>query len=686
MEMEKGIEKFYLENPDFNLDWYRDVIDYSPDVFNVIDQDGVILFTNSRSSDRTRDFFIGKTIYYFFLPEYYPIVKEKIALVFATGKNNHYELATDYFNHRRYYMTNLAPIKRGDKVVAIAMYIRDITELKTAQHQLNDLNEELEERVYQRTLALNEYAKRLELTEKLSIALRHARSIAEVLRLLGKQYQDTFGGDVAGVYEVKDQHLNLAVTISGEVNPPTVLTSFSDKFFFSLLNENQISITQVPEQKHPDCQFCEFIHKNQMRTLVLAPIRAESAMVGVIFLAFKQPTILSTDDEQLMRSFTEAGGNTIHRILVMNRLEETINNRENELAVIYDIMSIASEVVDLDELLYKVLDRVLSAVNCGIGIINLVEGDQITKNIKIPNELPEVFIAGVNLIKSRSFRLEKIFASGDIQFWKVPKTNLNCISALIRSKKKILGLISLVGECLSEEDQELMHLIGSIADEVGLAVESTRLRKQAQDNLIFEERQRLARDLHDSVSQSLYGLVLSADISKKLLKLKEFSTLESTINDIETFALQSLREMRLMLFELRPLAFESEGLAGALELRLNTVERRAGLNTSLDIQGEEYLHSPLDLEIYRITTEALNNALKHSNANQVHVSLFVDKENNQCELKVIDNGTGFDVQTKDSGGIGLQSMQERAARVGGQLIVETNESFGTMVRFISPLR
>jgi signal transduction histidine kinase len=204
--------------------------------------------------------------------------------------------------------------------------------------------------------------------------------------------------------------------------------------------------------------------------------------------------------------------------------------------------------------------------------------------------------------------------------------------------------------------------------------------------LIGEERQRLARDLHDSVSQSLYGLVLAADISKKLLKLKEFGTLDDTLKDIETFALQSLREMRLMLFELRPISFESEGLAGALELRLNTVERRAGLMTSLDIIGGELLESPLDLEIYRLATEALNNALKHANASQIHVSIHVDEDANQCELKVIDNGSGFDLDTKRSGGIGLISMNERASRVGGQVILESQEGKGTMVRFICPLK
>jgi PAS domain S-box-containing protein len=672
--------------PKFELDWYKDVVEFAPDTFNIIDPDGIMLYTNSRSETQEPDDFLGTSIYDYFLPEYFTLVKEKIQSVFNTGENNHYELATEYGGGpRRYYMTNLAPIKRAGEVVAVAMYIRNITELKNTQHDLFALNDELESRVQKRTLELREYTKRMELTEKLSIALRKAKNHNEVIELLAEQFKVTFDTDVIGIYEVEDSFLKLAVNLSADVQSPRQLSSISDKYFFSLLNENQIQIAQIPEHKHENCQFCEFIHQNKMRTLVLAPIRAATEMVGVLYMAFRQPKHFSLDDEQLMRAFVEAGGNTLHRIQLMETLENNISNRENELEILYNIMAVASETVDIDELIRNLLKKILSAVNCGIGVIQLIENGQIVKSIQYPDQLPPNFQSEIGLVDQISNNIDQYFLQKNYHFSQSQSTNLNFISAPIHSKDKILGTINLIGECLREQDQELLHLINSIANETGLAVESTRHRKRAEETLILEERQRLARDLHDSVSQSLYGLVLAADISKKLLKLKEFNTLEETLIDIETFALQSLREMRLMLFELRPLSFESEGLSGALELRLNTVERRAGLNTSLDIQGEEFLKSPLDLEIYRITTEALNNALKHSNASQIHVSLDVDQKFNQCELKIIDNGSGFDVESSKMGGIGLTSMQERAARVGGQLLIESKGDYGTLVRFICPL-
>lgn len=672
--------------PKFELDWYKDVVEFAPDTFNIIDPDGIMLFTNSRSDTEGPEDFLGTSIYDYFLPEYFNMVKDKIRSVFETGENNHYELATEYGGGpRRYYMTNLAPIKRDGEVVAVILYIRNITELKITQHELYELNDELENRVLKRTLALQEYAKRMEMTEKLSIALRRAKTRDEVIRLLGEQFMNTFKADITGCYEVGENHLQLTLSLGPDLGTPQTLSAFSDKYFFSLLDENNIQIAHISEHKHENCQFCEFIHRNQMSTLVLAPIRADKQMVGVLFMAFRKIRQFSMDDEQLMRSFVEAVGNTVHRIQLMERLEHNISNRENELEILYNIMAVASETVDIDDLIRNLLKRILSAVDCGIGVIQLIESHHIVKSIHFPDDLPSHFEKEITLVDNISTNLDQYFGDNKYYFTQLDHSDLNLLSAPITSKDGVLGTINLIGECLSNQDQELLHLIKSIANETGLAVESTRHRKRAEETLILEERQRLARDLHDSVSQSLYGLVLAADISKKLLKLKEFNTLEQTLKDIETFALQSLREMRLMLFELRPISFESEGLSGALELRLNTVERRAGLMTSLDIQGEEVLKSPLDLEIYRITTEALNNALKHSNASQIHVSLTVDEEFNQIELKVIDNGKGFEVDSSKSGGIGINSMQERAARVGGQLLIESKEDFGTTVRFLCPL-
>ncbi len=675
-----------MSSPLNDFDWYHDVVENAPDIFDVVDRNGTFLHTNARGASTQGDSFIGTTIYEYFLPEYHEIVKKRIAEVFATGENNQYELATDYSGTRRYYMTNLAPIKRDGEVVAAVLYIREITELKKTQHALSELNDTLENHVQQRTHQLQEFAERLQVTERLSIALRRSKAQSEVLQILGELFSTTFQLDAAGIYRVEDNQLILSTHFSDHYDPPHFLTESDDKYFFSLLRENKVRVLQVPNKHKENCQFCDFIHQQKMKTLVVIPLWAEATMVGVIYMANTHTKKFSEDDIKLMRSFVEATGNTLHRIQVMKQLEMNVANRENQQQILYNIMAIASETVELDELLNKILEEILSALNCGIGVIHLTEGNQITKTISLPESLPAEYAVDLKYTEKIALESPTFFSINNFTFLKTPGSGYKNLLSPIRSKGKSLGVISLIGECLDETDQEMVRLLTSIADEIGLAVESARHRKRSEETLLLEERQRLARDLHDAVSQSLYGLVLSADISKKLLKIKEFETLENTLLDIETFALQSLREMRLMLFELRPIAFETEGLLGALELRLNTVERRAGIETSLEVMGAEFLASPLDLELYRVTTEALNNALKHSGATQILVKLQVDPESNVCDLKVIDNGAGFDIHSQKAGGIGISSMKERAGRMGGRLTVTSNAVSGTTVHFICPIK
>jgi PAS domain S-box-containing protein len=146
-----------LPNPEFELDFEHDLVQDAPDGYDVVDRNGIILYINTNTKTKEGNSFVGTPIYDYFLPEYHQIVAEKLAEVFTTGENNQYELATEYWpGKREYYMTNLRPIKRNGEVVAVSLYIRNITELKTAQNDLLELNARLEQRVEERTRELQE--------------------------------------------------------------------------------------------------------------------------------------------------------------------------------------------------------------------------------------------------------------------------------------------------------------------------------------------------------------------------------------------------------------------------------------------------------------------------------------------------------------------------------------------------
>jgi signal transduction histidine kinase len=204
------------------------------------------------------------------------------------------------------------------------------------------------------------------------------------------------------------------------------------------------------------------------------------------------------------------------------------------------------------------------------------------------------------------------------------------------------------------------------------------LRKSEMEKAVAAERNRLARELHDSVTQSLYSLTLLAAAGQRMIQAEDLLQIAGNQARLGEIAQQALQEMRLLVYELRPLALESEGLMGALEHRLETVERRAGIQARVLVEGEVELAPDLEEELYRIAQEALNNALKHASASQVVLSVRVADES--VELEVTDNGQGFDpAETHDTGGLGLISMQERADKIGGQLDIDSAPGEGTRV-------
>jgi signal transduction histidine kinase len=250
----------------------------------------------------------------------------------------------------------------------------------------------------------------------------------------------------------------------------------------------------------------------------------------------------------------------------------------------------------------------------------------------------------------------------------------------MRASGQVLGVLSVARA--REQPQfkvEEVALLTTIADQVGVVVESARLRQQAEQSAVIEERARLARDLHDSVTQLLYSVNLFAGVGREAFNLGDMAQVNSCLAEVGQIAQQALKEMRLLVYELRPLALAQEGLVGALRQRLEAVERRTGVQAQL--QAEAMLELPRQVEeaFYHIAQEALNNALKHATATAVTVSIGVN--NGRIELEVADNGSGFDPRTTEGkGGLGLTSMRERVEKMGGVLTILSTPGEGTKVK------
>lgn len=210
------------------------------------------------------------------------------------------------------------------------------------------------------------------------------------------------------------------------------------------------------------------------------------------------------------------------------------------------------------------------------------------------------------------------------------------------------------------------------------AIENARKVEQTRTLAAVEERQRLARELHDSAAQSLYSLTLLAEASRRNIASGEIEKVRDQVARLGEMAQQTLKEMRLLVYQLRPLALETDNLVDAIQHRLDAVEKRSGVNAQLKVELNVKLPAKVENDLFRIAQEALNNALKHAEATVITVTLNGGSQ--FVELDIVDNGKGFDtIGIQDQGGMGLGNIRERTEALGGQFTVTSRPGSGTRV-------
>lgn len=198
---------------------------------------------------------------------------------------------------------------------------------------------------------------------------------------------------------------------------------------------------------------------------------------------------------------------------------------------------------------------------------------------------------------------------------------------------------------------------------------------------VMEERQRIARELHDSVSQALYGIALGAKTARAVLD-REPSQAVEPIEYILSLADAGLAEMRALIFELRPDSLEKEGLAAALSKQAAAIKARHHLSVSIDLNTEPVLSIETKEALYRIAQEALQNCIKHSQAANVKIELR--DEGQEVVLSIVDDGVGFEPSGQYPGHLGLQTMQERTGQLGGRLEIDSEPGRGTSIKVSIP--
>ncbi|MFF3624095.1 GAF domain-containing sensor histidine kinase [Streptomyces sp. NPDC002467] len=255
----------------------------------------------------------------------------------------------------------------------------------------------------------------------------------------------------------------------------------------------------------------------------------------------------------------------------------------------------------------------------------------------------------------------------------------------VRDGEEILGALFLANkkgpDGFTDEDEELLDLL---AQHAAIALTNARLYERSRELTIAEERSRLAHELHDAVSQKLFSLRLTAQAAAALVD-RDPNRAKDELQQVSALAAEAADELRAAVTELRPAALDEDGLVATLRTHVHVLDRAHTAHVTFTCDGVRALPATQEEALLRVAQEALHNALRHSGADRVEVTL-ARTPGGGAVLKVLDTGKGFAPQAVRRAGrhLGLVSMRDRASGVGGRLTVNSEPGRGTTIEMEVP--
>jgi signal transduction histidine kinase len=426
---------------------------------------------------------------------------------------------------------------------------------------------------------------------------------------------------------------------------------------------------------------------SQTQSELIVPIIVKGVVIGVLDIQSDQLNAFDQMDMDFMQALANQTGVAIENA----RLYASARRRAEQFRVLTEVSQRITSILDINVLLKQLVQLVQSTFPYYHVEIGMVEAGEITFSVGAGTlwEQPD-FQATPARLKVGEGITGWVVATGkplnvpDVSHEPryVPVQRLQTRSELavpIIVNGRVIGVLDVESDQVNHFDETDLELMTALANQAGVAIENTRLYKNAKKVAAMEERQRLARELHDSVTQSLYGITLYSQAAAGHLALEHYDQVDHQLGEIHATSQEALAEMRLLIYQLRPLQLDKEGLLSALQARLSSVEGRAGMKTSLKADLAERLPFKIEEGLYHIAQEALNNTLKHAHARTVNISICQDGQT--VSMEIIDDGAGFDVASAfQAGKMGLSSMEERALELGGKFEIQSEPRKGTRIK------
>jgi two-component system nitrate/nitrite sensor histidine kinase NarX len=392
-------------------------------------------------------------------------------------------------------------------------------------------------------------------------------------------------------------------------------------------------------------------------------------------------------------------------------LEQRVEERTREFATLLEVAHNLASTLDMEPLLGLILDQLKIVVDCFGATIYKVEGEALIalahRGPIPPQELSELRFwvrqAGAFqqvILQQTPVIIPDIWDDTPLAhlFRESVGEGLEPTFAYVRSwlgvpltiKEQVIGMLGLHHDQPNYYTSWHAKLAIAFANQAAIAIENARLYEQAQELAALQERQRLAHDLHDAVSQSLFSASLSAEVLPRLWE-RHPEEGRRCLTELHRLTRSALAEMRTLLLELRPAALIETALGDLLNQLAEAIASRAMLAVTLAIEAHKPLPPEVQVALYRIAQEALNNVAKHAGASCVGVSLrYVpalagpEEPRSGLELRISDDGRGFDFDHVPPARLGLSIMRERAETIGATLKIESQLGQGTQVSIIWP--
>ena len=430
---------------------------------------------------------------------------------------------------------------------------------------------------------------------------------------------------------------------------------------------------------------------SRTRSELALPISVKDRIIGVLDVQSNRPNAFDQSDVVVLQSLADQAAIAIENA----RLFDAEQRRAEQFRVISEVGSHVASILTVEELLEQVARLIQKAFDYYLVEIGLVEGPDLvfkTRASRVdeaPFESFRLAVDGESItgwVAATGQPLLVPDVAEEPRYVAVTATESRSELAVpMKAQDKIIGVINVQSERLGAFDESDLTVLQSLANQAAIAIENARLYEQAQKLAVMEERQRLARELHDAVTQTLFSASLIAEAVPDLWETDQEEG-RALLAELRQLSRGALAEMRTLLLELRPAALVEANLRDLLRQLGEAAAGRTGIPVSIDVDDPGPLPQEVHVALYRIAQEALNNVVKHAQAHRVEVLLHcldgVDGHRLQIELAIGDDGRGFEVADVPPDRLGLGIIRERAQAIGGRLEIDSQPGGGTRITVV----